>query len=219
MTQDRLQVVLFGASEHARVVADIARCAGCHVIAIVDEDPNKPAFAGIPIVHDIAQAVRRYDAALWCVGIGDNHTREQVVERLLAMQPNLMFITLIHPRAVVAEDVRVAEGTVVMAGAVINPGSRIGRHCIVNTGACVDHDNLLEDFSSVAPGVITGGNVRIGRASAVCIGACVRHGVAIGSDTVVGAGAVVLGDVPPSCVAYGVPCRVVRGRRAGEPYL
>jgi sugar O-acyltransferase (sialic acid O-acetyltransferase NeuD family) len=219
MAEDHPQVVLFGASEHARVVADIARCAGCEVVAVVDDDRDKSVLAGLPIVHDVAQALRRHEAARWCVGIGDNQTRQQVVERLLAMQPNLTFINLTHPRAVIADDAQVAEGTVIMAGAVVNPGSRIGRHCIVNTGACIDHDNVLEDFSSVAPGVVTGGNVRIGRASAVCIGACVRHGVAIGSNTVVGAGAVVLRDLPPSCVAYGVPCQVVRQRSAGEPYL
>jgi sugar O-acyltransferase (sialic acid O-acetyltransferase NeuD family) len=219
MADGRPQVVLFGASKHARVVADIARCAGCEVIALVDEDRDKPAFAGIPIVHDVAQAVRRYQAVRWCVGIGDNHNREQVVERLLAMHPTLAFIKLVHPSAVIADDAQVAEGTVVMAGAVVNPGSRIGRHCIINTGACIDHDNVLEDFSSAAPGAVTGGNVRVGRASAVCIGASVRHGVTIGSNTVVGAGAVVLRDLPPSCVAYGVPCRVVRSRQPGEPYL
>lgn len=219
MADGRPQVVLFGASEHARVVADIARCAGCDVIAVVDEDQGKPDFGGIPIVHDVAQAVHRYEEGRWCISIGDNHTRAQVVERLLAMRPNLAFITLVHPRAVVADDAQVAEGTVVMAGAVVNPGSRIGRHCIINTGACIDHDNVLEDFSSAAPGAVTGGHVRVGRASAVCIGASVRHGVAIGSNTVVGAGAVVLRDLPPSCVAYGVPCRVVRSRQPGDPYL
>jgi sugar O-acyltransferase (sialic acid O-acetyltransferase NeuD family) len=219
MTQARPQVVLFGASEHARVVADIARCAGYDVVALVDDDRSKRSINGIPILHDVAEAARRHEAAGWCVSIGDNYTREAVVKRLRTQCPDLRFIALVHPSAVIAAGTEICEGTVVMAGAVVNPGTRVGHHCIVNTGACLDHDNTLEDLCSVAPGVFTGGNVHIGRASAVCIGACVQHGVSIGERTVIGAGAVVLHDVPAFCVAYGVPCKVVRHREPSDRYL
>jgi len=213
------RVILFGASEHARVVADIAKLAGCDLVALVDEDRAKPGIDGIPILHDAGEAARRFHDARWCISIGDNHTRETVVARLMELLPAAMFIPLVHPSAIVAKDAEIGEGTVVMAGAVINPGTRLGRHCIVNTGACLDHDNLLADFSSVAPGVTTGGNVSIGRGSAICIGACIQHGVVIGERTVIGAGAVVLRDVPASCVAFGVPCKVVRNRKPSDRYL
>ena len=45
------------------------------------------------------------------------------------------------------------------------------------------------------------------------------HGIAIGENTVIGAGAVVVADIPADVVAYGNPCRVIRPRRLGEPYL
>ncbi len=212
-------IVLFGASEHARVIIDIARCAGIDVLAVVDDDLRKTEVAGIAVLHDVAEAARRYAQSGWCVAVGDNHTRAIVVERLQAV-PAVRFATaLVHPGAIVAADVRLGEGTVVMAGGVINPGTTVGRHCIVNTGACVDHDNVLEDFCSLAPGVVTGGQVRIGSSSAIGIGACVRHGVKIGGHVVVGAGAVVLDDLPQRCVAFGVPARVIRSRSPGDPYL
>jgi hypothetical protein len=46
-----------------------------------------------------------------------------------------------------------------MAGVVINTGSRIGRFAIVNTGATVDHDNLIEDGVHISPGCHLAGNV------------------------------------------------------------
>lgn len=219
MTSRRLQVVLFGASEHARVIADVAQRAGCDVAALVDEDHAKRGIDGVPILHDAREAVQQYGSAYWCVSIGDNYTREAVVVRLREVGPSLRFATLIHPGAIVAHDARIGEGTVVMAGAVINPGTVVGSHCIVNTGACLDHDNRLEDFCSVAPGVATGGKVSIGRGAAVCIGACIQHGIVIGEHTVIGAGSVVLSDVPASCVAFGVPCKVVRSRQPSDRYL
>lgn len=45
---------------------------------------------------------------------------------------------LVHPSAVVAEDIQLGTGTVVAAGAVINPGARIGKGCIINTCSSVD---------------------------------------------------------------------------------
>jgi len=212
-------VILFGTGEHARVIADIARSAGYALVAVVDEDRAKAGIEGIPLYHDARDAAEHHADARWCVSIGDNHTRESVVARLENSLPDVQFARLIHKRATVADGVDIGDGTVVMAGVVINPGTRIGRHCIVNTGACLDHDNLLEDFASVAPGVTSGGKVEIGFATAVCIGACVQHGVRIGQRTVIGAGSVVLGDVPELSVAYGTPCRVVRSRSPADRYL
>jgi sugar O-acyltransferase (sialic acid O-acetyltransferase NeuD family) len=213
-------VILFGAGGHTRVVADIARLSGHSVLALVDDaDPPAGVFEGVQVLRDVAEAARQHPKAHWCVCIGDNHARETVVMRLRTQLPGATFRALIHPCATVARDARVGEGTVIMAGAVVNPGTRIGLHCIVNTGVCIDHDNDLADFCSLAPGAITGGGVRIGVGAAVGIGACVRHGVTIGEHTVIGAGSVVLADMPASSVAYGAPCRVVRSRHPADRYL
>lgn len=55
-------------------------------------------------------------------------------------------VTLIFPDAVIAEDIAIGTGTVVMAGAVINPGVRIGKGCIINTCSSVDHDCEVGDY-------------------------------------------------------------------------
>lgn len=212
-----MQIILFGAGGHARVVADIAECLDIRVVAMVSESPSN--VRGRRVVSSVEQARAEHPDAAWVVAIGDNFARRSVFLRLAQRFGMQSFATLIHPKAAVAADARLGAGTVVMAGAVINPGTRVGDHCIVNTGANIDHDCDVHDFASLAPGVVTGGNVRIGTAAAVSIGATVRHGVNIGEYTVVGAGAVVLGDLPPRCIAYGVPCRVVRPREENEPYL
>lgn len=49
-----------------------------------------------------------------------------------------------------------------------------------------------------------GNNVWIGAQSVIL------PGVTIGDNTVIGAGSVVTKDIPPNCVAFGNPCRIVR---------
>ena len=51
------------------------------------------------------------------VGIGNAAIRKKIQE----MIPMEKLVTLIHPDAVIAEDVVIGVGTVVMAGAVVNP--------------------------------------------------------------------------------------------------
>lgn len=62
--------------------------------------------------------------------------------------------------------------------------------------------------------------VHIGKNCWIGAGCVIVPGVTIGDNTVIGAGSVVTRDIPPSVVALGVPCRVVReiGERDKEFY-
>jgi sugar O-acyltransferase (sialic acid O-acetyltransferase NeuD family) len=159
------------------------------------------------------------DAGGCIVAIGDNWRRHLMVERIAGLAPELQFVTAVHPSAQIARGVTLGRGTVVMAGVVVNSDSRVGDFCILNTNASLDHDGVMENYSSLAPGAVTGGNVRLGAYSAVSLGARVLQGLTIGEHTVIGAGALVLADVPGFSVAYGTPAAIVRTRGAGDKYL
>jgi len=112
------------------------------------------------------------------VAVGDNRSRKCEVERLKKEEWRFA-PAQIHPRAYVARDVVIGEGTVVMAGAVIQPGARIGRHCIVNTCASVDHDCLVKDYAHIAPGAHLCGNVHVGEGALIGVGVGVAPGARI----------------------------------------
>ena len=52
----------------------------------------------------------------------------------------------------------------IAAGAIINAGSQIGHHAVINTGAIVDHDARLDDHVLVGPGAVLAGEVHRGMA-------------------------------------------------------
>jgi acetyltransferase-like isoleucine patch superfamily enzyme len=106
-----------------------------------------------------------------------------------------------------------------MPQAVVGPNSKVGKFCLLNTHASIDHDCIMHDFSSLAPAAVTGGVVSIGRRSAVSIGAIIKHGVKIGDDSIVGAGSYLNKDLPSHQIAYGTPAIKVGERNIGEPYL
>ena len=217
-------ILLIGASEHAKVVMDIIEKEGKYEIyGLIDT--YKPAgedVFGYKILGAEDMLVNLFKSGEVMGGIitiGDNWTRHEMAEKIKSTLPEFNFISAVHPSASIARGVTVGAGSVLMAGVVVNSDSKIGKFCILNTRASIDHDCVMGDFSSLAPGVITGGKVSIGAFSAISLGASIIHGLNIGEQTVVGAGAVVLEDIPDHSVAYGSPAKVIRKRETGEKYL
>ena len=123
---------------------------------------------------------------LWIIAVGDNAARKSEATKL----PDDSFVAVIHNKAVIANDVRMGDGTVVMAGAVVQPGTVIGKHCIINTCASVDHDCTLGDFVHVAPGARLCGNVTVGEGALIGAGAVCVPGAVIAPWSLVKAGSV-----------------------------
>jgi sugar O-acyltransferase (sialic acid O-acetyltransferase NeuD family) len=218
------RIFLVGCSGHANVVLDIVEKEGRYKVAGIIDSFAVPEtqILGLTVLgteSDLPRLIDEQDCAAALVAIGDNFSRQQMVNRIRSVAPQLEFVKAVHPSAQIARNVSVGIGTVVMAGAVINSATRVGEHCIVNTKASIDHDNTWANFSSIAPGATTGGNVTVGECAAISLQAGIVHGRRIGAHSVVGAGAIVLNDIPDFVVAYGTPARVIRTRTAGERYL
>ena len=216
-------VVVLGASGHAKVVIDILNCqAGFNVVGCVAQDsPAIESVLGLPVLgedKDLPLLIRKHHIQAVVLAIGDNYRRSQLLAKIGDELEGIEFVSALHPSAVIAKDVKIGEGTVVMAGAVVNPGCDIGRFCIVNSKASLDHDSTMEDFSSLAPGVTTGGNCYLEQFAAVNIGAVLSQGLRVGRHSVIGAGSVLLTSVSSHVVAYGTPATVIRKRKEGDNY-
>jgi UDP-perosamine 4-acetyltransferase len=204
-------LIVLGAGGHAKVLIDALRLRGCEILGIADADAGRHGtrHAGCRVVGDDAAVLMHDPAEIRLVnGVGSTG-RPQARRRIFDefKQRGYVFQTVTHPSAVIAADAVLEEGAQVMAGAIIQPGVRIGMNAIVNTAACVDHDCAVGAHVHLAPGVILSGGVRIGDGTHIGTGACVIQGVTIGEECVIGAGAVVLADIPAGMRAAGVPAR------------
>ena len=191
-------VYLYGASGHAKVVRDIAKLAYMDVPYLIDDDPDVNELAGMPVVHS-SEGLNPI-----IVTIGDCQIRRRIVEKLGVRE----YMTVVHPKAVLADTVMLGGGTVVMAGAIINPFASVGNHCIINTGASIDHDSRIHDFVHIAPHCTLCGEVEVGEGTWVGAGTTIIQGIHIGKNCFIGAGSVVVKDIPDGSLCYGNPARI-----------
>lgn len=209
-----LPVIILGAGGHAKVLIDALLASSAVIAGIVDSDLTLtgntvlgvPVLGGDDVVGAFLPAEIRLVNGLGSVGLPVK--RRQLFERF--KDRGYTFATVLHPSAVVASDVLLGEGAQVMAGAVIQPGCRIGINSIVNTRASVDHDGMIGDHVHIAPGVTLSGGVKIGAGSHLGTGTVVIQGIAIGEMSLVGAGSLVLKDVAPGVTVFGVPAKMVK---------
>ena len=97
-----------------------------------------------------------------------------------------------------------------MQGSILQSCCQTGKHCIVNTGAAIDHECILEDYVHVSPHATLCGNVEVGEGSWIGAGAVINPGVKIGKWTIIGSGSVVCKDIPDGVTACGSPCRIIK---------
>jgi len=199
-----LKLTIIGASGHGKVVADIAQKCGYDEIEFLDDDEAR-RHCGKWAVTGTTDKTGEIENDLF-IAVGNAAVRE----KLTRLCRDKRMATLIHPSAVVAEDVQIGAGTVVMAGAVINPGARIGRGCIINTCSSIDHDDILEDYVHAAVGCHLAGTVHIGKATWIGAGAVVINNVSVCENCMIGAGAVVIRSIEVSGTYAGVPAERIR---------
>lgn len=208
-----MSLAIIGCGGHGRVILDIARRCGHTVVFFLDDDPTKHG----KLIHGVRvlgpsnllltlHKARRPQGVV--VALGDNYRRAELFAQVRGWgfkTPNL-----IHPNAVLASHVGLGEGVVIMAGAVVNPGARLGHNVCVNTSASVDHDCLLRDHSHIYPGTTLTAGVEVGEYTYVGSGAVVNPFVKVGRESFVGTGAAVVDDVPDGVVVVGVPAKILK---------
>lgn len=213
-------VIIYGASGHGRVVGDIVRLSkGYSLFGFIDDDEQMVGgkFCGVLVIGNkgtIIKSSKEWVNYFFHIGIGDNAVRNGISKEL--SNSGLNVLTLIHPSAVIANDVTIGKGCAIMAGAVINSGTVIGDNVILNTGCTVDHDCRIADGVHISPGVNIAGDVIIGEESHVGLGSSIIPGIRIGGRATVGAGAVVIRDVESGVTVVGNPARRLIGPKISK---
>ena len=165
-----MRLLIYGSREFASTVADLIRHCGHEVAGMVD-DFN----VGTGIVGKFDSAVQRFPPSEYgfvvAIGYSNIPARWKAWERIRAAGYGAP--ALVHPRAYVADNALVGEGSMIMAGAIVDVRAQLGELVVVWPGACINHD------------------VRVGKNTFVSPNATLCGSVVVGSDSFIGAAAAI----------------------------
>src|SRR3990167_2968395 len=136
-------VFIIGAGGHAKVLIDALHASNIPIKGVLEK--NAELF-GKKILNELIaseEILSEYspEEVLLVNAVGSTNClqlRRDIFNHY--KKSGYAFLSVIHPKAYVAEDVQYAEGCQIMAGCVIQPGCRMGMNVILNTQASIDHD-------------------------------------------------------------------------------
>jgi len=207
-------LVLIGASGLARETLAVVRETGSHTpVGVLDDSPAELGddFEGVPVLGPLSE-LSRFPHAEVLVCVGSGAARRAIVRRIA--RAGIRFATVVDPSVRNPGDCPIGVGSILLAQVSITARAWIGEHVVVMPGCTITHDDVLDDYVTLASGVSLGGGVRLQRGAYLGMNAAVLPGVRVGEEAVVGMSAAVLDDVPDGETWAGVPARTL-GRRLG----
>jgi sugar O-acyltransferase (sialic acid O-acetyltransferase NeuD family) len=217
------RIAIFGAGGFAREVLQIIRDQN-------DAKPGDPPWEPVGFLVDPAYVSNSkvHDLPIlgsleWLTGhpevdvviaIGSSAQRHRVAAQIKAQTKN-GFATLIHPRAWLGRQVRIAPGTVICAGTLITTDIQIGEHVHVNIGCTIGHDAVLGDFVTLNPSINVSGNVSVGAGVEIGTGSVLIPHANVGEWSILGAGTVATKPIPANVTAVGSPAKIIKTRDEG----
>ena len=179
-----MNVVLVGAGGHAKGVVEALRASGGKVVTYIDRVPANWLDARR---EESDEAVEPSVGAL-VFGLG-GMTPDALAIRLALFERyrsrGFSAEPIVHSAGWVGTSARLGVGTVVLAGAVVQPGVQIGQAVIVNSGAIIEHDSTVGDGTHVAPGAIVLGGCRVGSCCMIGAGSVILPGAEVPDATLV----------------------------------
>ena len=183
-------------------------------------DDQKPAGSagpgGFPILGPIAQGCAELPGSGACAFLALGTYRSwracDVLVELLAQ--SVPFARLVAPTAHVSPSAVIGENALVMAGVFIGAEVQIGHLFTAHGGAVVEHHGQIGHNVLLGPGSTLAGLCQVEDHCFLGAGTALMPSVGIGIGTMVGAGSVVIADLPPGVIAFGVPA--VPRRPVGE---
>ena len=221
------KILIIGSGTHAKVIlSEIIQIKGYRIIGFIDEYLKKGTiiesyknqeYKIVSNIKGLKKLLKKNTFGI--IGIGSNFIRKKVAEEINKIYKNFNWATIISINSAINGNVRIGKGSIIVSGSVINTGTKIGEHCLINTSSSIDHDNTFKNYSSTGPGVTTSGNVELGQCSHLGICSAVNHQITIQDNTIIGAQSLVLKNCDKNSVYFGIPAKKIRDRENNSNYL
>ncbi|MBU0969607.1 MAG: NeuD/PglB/VioB family sugar acetyltransferase [Proteobacteria bacterium] len=192
-------IILIGGGGHCRSCIDVIDSGQeFKVVGIVEQSGSNKAksILGYPVLgydNDLEALKNIYDCALITVGqMGSSRTRQEIFN--LVKKLGFVLPVIVSSLAHVSQHASIGEGSIVMHRAIVNAGARIGHNCILNTQCLVEHDVTIGDHTHVSTAAVVNGGAVIGSGSFVGSNTTIVQGIRLPDNHFYKAGSLICSE-------------------------
>jgi len=159
------------------------------IVGLVDNVKTNLAIKYKIIGNDFDLKILKQKISYAFIGLGQIKSpkiRKNLFRKLKKYNYKLPFI--ISKSSVVAKDIKISEGSIIMNMCHVNSNVKIGKNCILNSFSNIEHDVEIGDFVHISTGVIINGGCKIGSDTFIGSGSVIHNNVAIGKNCIIAAG-------------------------------
>lgn len=204
MTVKKLIIMGFGG--HSRSVADLALSCGYTELLFVDKNAQpKEHFQ----THRVVQSLDALDDQCFDAFAASGDAIKRQEQCAILEKAGLSLVSLVSPLASIAPGSVILPGSFVGHHAHIGPDAKIGRSCIINTGAIVEHESSVGNYSHVSVNATIAGRSDLGAFSMLGAGGIIINELSVTNNVIIGAGAVVVSPITEPGTYVGVPAKKI----------
>jgi acetyltransferase EpsM len=202
--------IIVGAGRHAVETYYLLKDAGSDIDAFAVDKPEPGQQLHGKKIEAIGELIRAYagmvnkPAVLVAIGSVDVNKRLSS----LFKEAWFPFFNAVYPGINTERQQHIGTGVTIAAGCILTCNISVGNHVIINIGCTISHDCIIGDYVNISPGCHLAGNVHIEDEVFIGTGATFIPKVRVGKGSIIAAGACVTRDIPPYCMAAGVPAAI-----------
>lgn len=171
-------------------------------------DNRKNILKTSPLSGKLISSVEEYCPSTdeqFIVAVGDPSQRKKYSDLIESKNGHLA--TLIHPTAIIGQNVTIGPGTILAPFSLITADASLGKSVYLGPFSCISHDCVIEDFVHICGHSCLAGNVTVGQESFLSISSSVIPNIKVGSQSFIGAGSVVTRNLKPNSRVFGNPAK------------
>lgn len=208
------RVVIIGYNKLAESVIDILELTETyHIVGVIAMEENTNPFITTHKIYaglkELLILTKKENIQYVLICLEDGKHRKDISEYIQQSYPELKFINVIHPSAVLGKNVILGKGNIIGARTVINSDCIIGDFCLIKSQISIGHDCRIDNFVTIKTGVTVGGMVSIGNHSSIGSKSNIINNLIIGENCFIKESALVLKSVPDGAILEGVPGKII----------
>jgi len=207
-------IILIGGGGHCISAIDVIESNNQFEIKGILDIPEKVGqkILNYPIIgtdDQIQEIVSEVPNFLLTIGqIRNANIRKKIFEKVISANGKLPVIY--SELAYCSKHAQIADGTIVMHGAIVNASAKIGKACIINSNALIEHEATVGHFTHISTGSILNGQVSVGSNCFIGSNTVIANNITICDNVIIAAGSQVLKSITKPGIYIGNPLRKIR---------